>query len=70
MKNLFDNKNPAKNPLKRTVKKWDIHSCSMCFAVERRGRIEYVCTMKNNKQLDYLAIQKHVIPEWCKLSDY
>ena len=66
MKNYFDSK-PKK--LDRPVKKWDVHGCSLCPAIERFSQKLWKCGMKN-KVLEYMAAQKNVIPEWCPLEDY
>lgn len=66
MKNFFDLK-PEK--INRPVKKWDVHGCSLCPAIEPSNKKPRECGMKN-KLLDYMASQKNVIPEWCPLEDY
>ena len=67
MKNMLQ---PRTSKLKRPVKKWDIHGCVFCPACRNETRLLRVCEMKGNKMLDFLAIKKNVIPEWCPLPDY
>ena len=71
MKNVFNCKT-AKNPIKnRPVKKWDVHGCILCPAIEFLSPNSkfHKCGMKN-KYLDFMAVKKNVIPEWCPLEDY
>jgi len=66
MKNFYDSK---LSKIKRVVKKWDVHSCETCHAIERFNKTRRMCGAKN-KLLDYMAVKKAVIPKWCPLEDY